>query len=118
MLFQHPKTLLPWFTEGLEPCKTEGFDGGRNLAGDGIFICTNFSDECQGDITIGSLQTCTIDNNVLVKQNFLDLDLVVANFGSNEVSILLGKGIGRFGLATPFAVAGVAPDYIAIGEFN
>ena len=65
-----------------------GFKAGSDL-GDNLFICTNFSDECEGDITIGDPQTCTIEN-VLVEQNFLDL--AVTNFGSNNVSILLGNG--------------------------
>ena len=66
-----------------------------------LFICTNFSDECEGDITIGNPQTCTIEN-VLVEQNFLDL--AVANVNSDNVSILLGNGTGLFGTATNFAV--------------
>ena len=66
-----------------------------------LFICTNFSDECEGDITIGNPQTCTIEN-ALIEQNFLDL--AVANFGSDDVSILLGTGTGSFGTATNFAV--------------
>ena len=73
-----------------------GFEAGRIVSPDisGLFICTNFSDECEGDITIGNPQTCTIEN-VLVEQNFLDL--AVANFFSTNVSILLGNGTGSFG---------------------
>jgi VCBS repeat protein len=77
--------------------------------------CTNFSDECDGDIAIGNPQTCTIEN-VLVEQNFLDL--AVANFGSNNVSILLGNGTGLFGTpATNFPV-GTQPQSLAVGDFN
>ena len=79
-----------------------------------MFICTNFSEECEGDITIGNPQTCTIEN-VLVEQNFLDL--AVANFVSNNVSILLGNGTGSFGTATNFAV-GSGPFSVAVGDFN
>ena len=80
-----------------------------------LFICTNFSDECEGDIEIGNPQTCTIEN-VLVEQNFLDL--AVANLFSNNVSILLGNGTGSFGTpATNFAV-GNAPSSVAVGDFN
>ena len=61
-------------------CSTMGYEAGQVVspATSGLFICTNFSDECEGDITIGNPQTCTIEN-VLVKLNFLDL--AVANFG-------------------------------------
>ena len=79
-----------------------------------MFICTNFTDECEGDITIGNPQTCTIEN-VLVKQNFLDL--VVDYQISNNVSILLGTGTGGFGTATNFAV-GNRPQSVAVGDFN
>ena len=104
------------FTEGLESCQMKGFDGGRNLVSDSIFICTNFSDECQGDITLGIPQTCTIDNNVLGEANFLDI--VTAHIGSNTVSILLGTGIGTFGTATTFPAAGDTPTSVAVGDFN
>ena len=48
-----------------------GFEAGQVVSPDtsGLFICTNFSDECEGDITIGNPQTCTIEN-VLVKRTF------------------------------------------------
>ena len=83
--------------QGLDPvtpviCSTMGFETGSDL-GDDLFICTNFSDECEGDIIIGNPQTCTIEN-ILVEQNFLDLALT--NFGSDNVSILLGNGTGSF----------------------
>ena len=106
--------------EGLDPvtpqiCSTMEFDAGSDL-GENLFICTNFSEECEGDITIGSPQTCTIDN-VLVQQN--TLDIVTANQRSNDVSILLGTGTGSFGPATIFSVApGDRPVYIAVGDFE
>jgi hypothetical protein len=99
-------------------CSTMGFEAGRNVSSGisgNLFICTNFSEECEGDITIGDPQTCTIEN-VLVEQNFLDL--AVANFNSNNVSILLGTGTGSFVTpATNFAV-GSAPFSVAVGDFN
>jgi YVTN family beta-propeller protein len=108
--------------QGLDPttpaiCTTMGFEAGQVVSPDtsGLFICTNFSDECEGDITIGTPQTCTIDN-VLVKLNFLDL--AVANSGSDNVSILLGNGTGTFVTpATNFA-AGTSPRFVAVGDFN
>ena len=69
--------------EGLDPvtpeiCNTMGFDAGRNASdfGQNLFICTNFSDECEGDITIGNPRICTIDN-VLVQQNVVDNNVYV-----------------------------------------
>ena len=38
-----------------------GFEAGSTF-GDDLFICTNFSPGCEGDMTIGTPQTCTIDN--------------------------------------------------------
>src|SRR5918993_4058699 len=104
--------------QGLDPvipaiCNTMGFEAGSTLDED-LIICTNFSDECEGDITIGNPQTCTIEN-VLIEQNFLDL--AVANSFSNNVSILLGTGTGSFGPATNFGV-GNGPLSVAVGDFN
>ena len=45
------------------------------------------------------------------------LDLAVANFVSDNVSILLGTGTGSFGTATNFAV-GTTPSSVAVGNFN
>ena len=41
-----------------------GFEAGQVVSPNtsGLFICTNISDECEGDITIGNPQTCTIEN--------------------------------------------------------
>jgi FG-GAP-like repeat len=44
-------------------------------------------------------------------------DLAVANFGSNDVSVLLGTGGGTFGTARNFA-AHTNPQAIAVGDFN
>ena len=38
-----------------------GYEASSSL-GNNLFICTNFSDECEGDIAIGTPQTCRIDN--------------------------------------------------------
>src|SRR5262249_14539320 len=46
-----------------------------------------------------------------------NLDLAVANAGTNNVSILLGVGDGTFGAATNFNV-GTAPAALAVGDFN
>ena len=44
-------------------------------------------------------------------------DLVTANETSNNVSVLLGTGVGSFGGATNFA-AGTNPYSVAVGDFN
>jgi hypothetical protein len=45
------------------------------------------------------------------------LDLVTANSGGNNVSVLLGNGDATFGLATPYA-AGTSPVSVALGDVN
>ncbi|HNG30477.1 MAG TPA: FG-GAP-like repeat-containing protein, partial [Blastocatellia bacterium] len=44
-------------------------------------------------------------------------DLAVANNGTNNVSILIGNGVGNFGAATNFA-AGTLAISVAVGDFN
>jgi hypothetical protein len=46
-------------------------------------------------------------------------DLAVTNFGSNDVTVLLGTGTGAFSPAagSPFAV-GANPNYLAVGDLN
>ena len=46
-----------------------------------------------------------------------DLDLVVANEGSDNVSVLLGNGAGSFLQAVNYAV-GPEPSYVAVGLFD
>jgi hypothetical protein len=50
-----------------EICDTMGYDAGSDV-GANLFICTNFSDECEGDITIGNPQTCIIHNTLVQQQ--------------------------------------------------
>ena len=44
-------------------------------------------------------------------------DLAVSNYGTNNVSILLGDGAGRFSAAVNFG-AGSGPFSVAVGDFN
>jgi subtilisin-like proprotein convertase family protein len=44
-------------------------------------------------------------------------DLVVTNQGANNVSVLLGDGLGGFGAANNFATA-TSPYSVAVGQFN
>jgi hypothetical protein len=46
-----------------------------------------------------------------------DLDLAVADYSSNDVSILLGNGDGSFGAAVNYA-AGYSPVSVAVGDFD
>lgn len=45
------------------------------------------------------------------------LDIVVANTGSNDVSVLLGRGDGTFEAAANFDV-GLIPTLVVVGDFN
>jgi hypothetical protein len=45
------------------------------------------------------------------------LDLAVANFYSDDVSVLLGNGDGSFQAARTFG-AGRSPSSVAVGDFN
>ena len=46
-----------------------------------------------------------------------DLDLAVANYTSNTVSILIGNGNGTFGALTSYSV-GLGPMSVAVGDFK
>jgi YVTN family beta-propeller protein len=70
--------------EGLETptphvCSREGFEAGSSF-GDNLFICTDFSDECDGDITPGSTKTCEITNALV----FCEVDEFDPIRGFNE----------------------------------
>jgi len=46
------------------------------------------------------------------------LDLATANYGSNNVSVLLGNGDGTFQAAQTYATAGFNPEFVAVGDVN
>ena len=47
----------------------------------------------------------------------MKLDLAVANVNSNNVSVLMGNGLGGFGAAVNFPV-GSKPNSVEVGDFN
>ncbi len=47
-----------------------------------------------------------------------NLDIATANFGSNNVTVLLGSGTGSFGTAANYAVPFGGPGNLAIGDLN
>jgi len=47
-----------------------------------------------------------------------NLDLAVANYYSNNVSLLLGNGDGTFQAAANFDVGTRRPSSVAVGDFN
>jgi hypothetical protein len=112
--------------QGLDPttpaiCSTLGYEAGRMVSSGisgNLFICTNFSDECEGDIIIGDPKICTIEN-VLVEQNFLDIVMVNGRLNADSVSILLGTGTGLFSHPpnNNFGT-GIEPVSVAVGDFN
>src|SRR5205809_7040346 len=46
------------------------------------------------------------------------LDLATANYGSNDVSVMLGNGDGTFQAARPFATGAFNPELVALGGVN
>ena len=54
------------FISALEACSALGFDGGQPVPLFGnIVICTNFSEDCSGDIGVDEELTCNIENTVI-----------------------------------------------------
>jgi hypothetical protein len=53
------------FVPGLQACSALGFDGGQQTAQADIFICTNFSEDHDGDISAGQNLLCNITNTVI-----------------------------------------------------
>src|SRR5215203_4397377 len=53
------------FVPDLQACSALGFDGGQQTAQADIFICTNFSEDCDGDISAGQNLSCNITNTVI-----------------------------------------------------
>src|SRR5712692_5107814 len=96
------------FTFSIAAALSSFLGSGRSLAEDGV----SFTDPV--DFGVGrSPRSVTVgDFNGDGIQ-----DLAVANFASNDVSILFGKGDGTFSLAQTVPV-GTSPYFVTIGDFN
>ena len=83
------------------------------LLGDGT---GNFTQATNSPITVGNTPDALAIGDFLGNGK---LDIAVANFGDNTVTLLLGNGDGTFTQATgsPFAV-GLGPTAIAVADFN
>jgi hypothetical protein len=53
------------FVAALPACSALGFDGGQQTALSNVFICTDFSPDCEGDISLGQDLFCDINNVVI-----------------------------------------------------
>jgi hypothetical protein len=78
----------------------------------------------QGNGTFGTQTTYTVGTSpssvalgYFIKSDPTDLDIVVANEGSNNVSFLQGSGTGTFSTAANYP-AGTGPISIAVDDFN
>ena len=60
-------------------CANMAFEAGSDL-GNNLFICTNFSEECSGDISAGESLSCNI-NNVLIDTSPASLTVNKTIFG-------------------------------------
>jgi hypothetical protein len=54
------------FDPDFQQCLSRGFDGGREtFPGHEVIICTDFSEDCSGDISAGESLSCNINNVVI-----------------------------------------------------
>ena len=95
------------------------FDSGSDL-GNGLFLCTSFSNDCSGNIKAGESRTCIINTTVAV-DSFIDL--AVTNSATSDISILLGNGDGTFGSSTQFPLGfngflAPVPESLAVFPIN
>jgi hypothetical protein len=86
------------------------------------------SDGAAFEITTAALSLAFVNRTLTVGQAPMDMvegdfngdskpDLVVANGGSNTISVLLGNGDGTFQPHVDYA-AGSGPESVAVGDFN
>ncbi|CAF3871475.1 unnamed protein product, partial [Rotaria sp. Silwood1] len=46
------------------------------------------------------------------------LDIIVANYGTNNVGVFFGQGNGTFAVQKTFSTVSSRPKYVAVGDFN
>jgi hypothetical protein len=92
---------------------TANFDGTVSvLLGDGTGVLTP---AIGSPITTGGSGTIAVAIGDVNKDR--RMDIVAANLGSSNVTVLLGDGTGRFTAGTPITVNG-PPQGVALGDFN
>ena len=118
------------YTVGTNPVFTVADDFDNDSAVD-LAIVNNIKNEVSilfGD-GAGGFSTPSVSNTYSVGRSPLgaavgdfkedgNLDLAVANFGDDTVSILLGNGDGTFTAAGSPITVGTGPIFIAVGDFN
>jgi hypothetical protein len=66
-----------------QTCSNAGFDGGTETSTQNVFVCTDFSIECQGTVTIGtSPGKCTITNTIVQGETPSDTRYKYEPFGT------------------------------------
>ena len=97
------------------------FDAGADI-GTGQYLCTSFSDDCEGNIGIGDELTCIVENTIAID---IFMDLAVGNRSPSDVSVLLGDGDGTFTeepTESPINVDSNPPNprqiFVSAGFFN
>ncbi|MBV9211093.1 MAG: VCBS repeat-containing protein, partial [Acidobacteria bacterium] len=115
------------FTVGIEPISITVAD--FNHDGKDDFATANYNENMQGSVSVGlnngaggftvSSINVGLGTDYIVAGNFTNdsnIDLVAANGGSNNLTLLAGSGTGTF-TPTTFT-AGLLPTSIAVGDFN
>ena len=117
------------FVPDLQACSDLGFDGGQPTANASVFICTDFSADCEGEISLGQELSCNI-NNVVIDTTTppCGFDFVVSNFNSDvdgendNVQAHLNNGAGTFsgptGTSPPDWEVADEPASVALADFN
>lgn len=95
--------------------------GAEDLAGAAMDLSRSVADMARPALafTTKDFAVGTAPNSIAVADFNRDgqLDLVVANSLSNNVSVLLGKGAGEFAVAVNYPV-GKNPQAVAVGDVN
>jgi hypothetical protein len=117
------------FVKDLPACSSLGFDGGQPTTNASVFICTDFTPDCEGEISLGQELSCNI-NNVVIDTTTppCGFDFVVSMFNSDvngendNVQAHLNNGLGTFsgptGTSPPDWEVADEPASVALADFN